>query len=177
MKTNDCKINTNNISTEKIRKMEELRKDFPILNSNIVYLDSAATSQKPKQVIDEINKYYLEYCSNIGRGNYDWARKANKKVEGTRKKVAKFINAKENEIIFTSGATDSSNLIAYSYMLNNLQNNDEIMLCKEDHKSTILPWKNLINILNKFKINIIEKEILIDVEGDYIEAIFTMYMV
>ncbi len=169
MKTNDCKINANNISTEKIRQMEELRKDFPILNSNIVYLDSAATSQKPKQVIDEINKYYLEYCSNIGRGNYDWARKANKKVEETRKKVAKFINAKENEIIFTSGATDSSNLIAYSYMLNNLQNNDEIMLCKEDHKSTILPWMNLINILNKFKINIIEKEILIDVEGDYLE--------
>lgn len=169
MKTNDCKINANNISTEKIRQMEELRKDFPILNSNIVYLDSAATSQKPKQVIYEINKYYLEYCSNIGRGNYYWARKANKKVEETRKKVAKFINAKENEIIFTSGATDSSNLIAYSYMLNNLQNNDEIMLCKEDHKSTILPWMNLINILNKFKINIIEKEILIDVEGDYIE--------
>ena len=169
MKTNDCKINKNNISTEKIRQMEELRKDFPILNSNIVYLDSAATSQKPKQVIDEINKYYLEYCSNIGRGNYGWARKANKKVEETRKKVAKFINAKENEIIFTSGATDSSNLIAYSYMLNNLQNNDEIMLCKEDHKSTILPWINLINILNKFKINIIEKEILIDTEGDYIE--------
>lgn len=54
-------------------------------------------------------------------------------------------------------------------MLNNLQNNDEIMLCKEDHKSTILPWMNLINILNKFKVNIIEKEILIDVEGDYIE--------
>ena len=161
MKTNDCKINANNISTEKIRQMEELRKDFPILNSNIVYLDSAATSQKPKKVI--------EYCSNIGRGNYDWARKANKKVEGTRKKVAKFINAKENEIIFTSGATDSSNLIAYSYMLNNLQNNDEILLCKEDHKSTIFPWMNLINILNKFKINIIEKEILIDVEGDYIE--------
>ena len=169
MKTNDCKINANNISTEKIRQMEELRKDFPILNSNIVYLDSAATSQKPQQVIDEINKYYLEYCSNIGRGNYDCARKANKKVEETRKKVAKFINAKENEIIFTSGATDSSNLIAYSYMLNNLQNNDEIMLCKEDHKSTILPWMNLINILNKFKVNIIEKEILIDVEGDYIE--------
>ena len=83
MKTNDCKINANNISTEKIRQMEELRKDFPILNSNIVYLDSAATSQKPQQVIDEINKYYLEYCSNIGRGNYDWARKANKKVEET----------------------------------------------------------------------------------------------
>lgn len=95
MKTNDCKINANNISTEKIRQMEELRKDFPILNSNIVYLDSAATSQKPKQVIDEINKYYLEYCSNIGRGNYDWARKANKKVEKTRKKLQNLLMLKK----------------------------------------------------------------------------------
>lgn len=95
MKTNDCKINANNISTEKIRQMEELRKDFPILNSNIVYLDSAATSQKPQQVIDEINKYYLEYCSNIGRGNYDWARKANKKVEETRKKLQNLLMLKK----------------------------------------------------------------------------------
>ncbi len=75
----------------------EITKDFPILNSNIVYLDSAATSQKAKaSYIDEINKYYLEYCSKYRqRGNYAWARKANKKVEETRKKLQKFINAKK----------------------------------------------------------------------------------
>ena len=170
MKEENCKFNSNNnISDIELEKIHLIRNDFPILKSNIVYFDSSATTQKPKQVLNEINKYYAEYCSNIGRGSYEWAKKANKQVEETRKKVAHFINANEEEIIFTSGATESSNLIAYSYMINNLKENDEILLCQEDHKSTIFPWLNIINIMKKFNININARDILIDFEGDYKE--------
>lgn len=167
---NACKYCSNvPIDTDTLKTMEEIRKDFYPLAHNVVYLDSSSTTQKPQCVIDTINEYYQKYCANTGRGTYEWARMASRKVEEVRKKVAEFINADENEIIFTSGATESSNLIAYSYGLNNSKDNDEILFCKNDHKSTILPWINIINILKKFNINVVSKDIITDVEGDYKE--------
>ena len=165
---NICDINKN-IEVKDFSKFESIKKDFPILNQDIVYLDSSATTQKPQCVIDSVNEYYSNYCSNADRGNYKWARITNKKISEVRKKVAEFINANEDEIVFTTGATDSSNLIAYSYGLENLKNEDEVLFCKEDHKSTILPWINVLNILDRFNIHIKTKEILIDYEGDYKE--------
>lgn len=170
MENETCEFNSKvAISKEKIKQLENTKKDFPALKKDIVYLDSSSTTQKPQCVIDEINNYYLEYCANTGRGNYEWVRILNKKIKDVRNKVANFINADDDEIVFTANATDSSNLIAYSYGLNNLKDNDEIVYCKDDHKSTIFPLINIINILEKFNVKIRTKEILIDTEGDYKE--------
>ena len=119
------------------------KEDFPILlnNKNLVYLDSSATSLKPKQVIDEINNYYNFYTANLHRGDYDNAITVNKKVEETRVLVKEFLNAKEeNEIIFTSGTTESLNMIVFSFMKYNLKENDEVLLTKTEHASNVLPW-------------------------------------
>ena len=119
------------------------KEDFPILlnNKNLVYLDSSATSLKPKIVIDEINNYYNFYTANLHRGDYDNAITVNKKVEETRVLVKGFLNAKEeNEIIFTSGTTESLNMIVFSFMKYNLKENDEVLLTKTEHASNVLPW-------------------------------------
>lgn len=119
------------------------KEDFPIFlnNKNLVYLDSSATSLKPKQVIDEINNYYNFYTANLHRGDYDNAITVNKKVEETRVLVKGFLNSKEeNEIIFTSGTTESLNMIVFSFMKYNLKENDEVLLTKTEHASNVLPW-------------------------------------
>lgn len=163
-----CKTNINKdiLSDEYFLK---LRNDFPILKNDIVYLDNSATSQKPSIVIEEINNYYLKHCSNIGRSNYKYEIISSSKVDTTRCKVADFLNVNKEEIVFTSGATESSNLIAYSYGLANLKENDEILICDYDHKSTVLPWYNVIDILKRYNSEINIRKILIDVEGDYKE--------
>lgn len=119
------------------------KEDFPILlnNKNLVYLDSSATSLKPKIVIDEINNYYNFYTANLHRGDYDNAITVNKKVEETRVLVKEFLNAKhEEEIIFTSGTTESLNMIVFSFMKHNLNKDDEVLLTKTEHASNVLPW-------------------------------------
>lgn len=146
-----------------------LRNDFDIFKQDIVYLDNSATTQKPNQVIEQINEYYLKYCSNTNRSIYKLDIISTNKIKDTRKIVSKFLNVEEGEIIFTSGATESSNLLAYSYGLNNLKSEDEILFCDFDHKSTVLPWINISNILKKFNVNVKLKSFLIDSEGDYNE--------
>ena len=102
-------------------KIEQIRKDFPILqqriyNKSLVYLDNAATTQKPKQVIDTINEYYTKYNSNIHRGVHFLSEKTTLAYENARKMVKNFINAKhEHEVIFTHGTTSAINLVAFSY--------------------------------------------------------------
>lgn len=146
------------------------RDDFDFINDNIVYLDSSSTSLKPKCIINEINEYLNEYPLSYGRGNSKYTRKINKKVDETRLLVKDFINAKKtSEIIFTSGATDSSKMISSIYGLNTLNDNDEIILCMEDHNSTIKPWLDLKKQLTRFNININFINSLIDLEGDYKE--------
>jgi cysteine desulfurase/selenocysteine lyase len=121
--------------------------DFPILTQKIngyplVYLDNAATSQKPKCVIDSLNKYYSFYNSNVHRGVHELSQQATNAYEQARKDVQKFIGAKkDNEIIFTKGTTDAINLVARSWAVNNLNKGDEILISTMEHHSNIVPWQ------------------------------------
>ena len=121
--------------------------DFPILTQKVngyplVYLDNAATSQKPKCVIDAISKYYTLYNSNVHRGVHELSQQSTNAYEQARKDVQKFIGAKkEQEIIFTKGTTDSINLVARSWAINNLKSGDEILISTMEHHSNIVPWQ------------------------------------
>ena len=121
----------------------DIRKDFSILNNqNIVYLDSGATTQKPKQVIEAIDNYYDSANANPHRGAYKLSIKATEVYDEARQKVSNFINANSpEEIVFTRNATESINLIAYSYGLNNLKQNDKIVLSIMEHHSNLVPWQ------------------------------------
>lgn len=124
----------------------KIKKDFPILKRkmngrNLVYLDSTATSMKPKIVIETLREFYEKYNSNIQRGIYKLEQEATEKHEEARKKIAKFIGAKENEIIFTRNATESINLVMQAYALHNLKKDDEIVSSVMEHHSNILPWQ------------------------------------
>lgn len=125
--------------------MNELKKDFPLLaNSDIAYLDSGATSQKPEKVINAINEFYKKYNANPHRGAYTLSVEATEIYEDTRKKIAKFINAKHSEeIIFSKNATEALNLLAYSYGLENLKQGDEILLSIMEHHSNLVPWQKV----------------------------------
>ena len=119
------------------------RDDFPILKNNIIYFDNGATTLKPKCVIDSLNKYYLEYTSNIHRGEYDLSVKTNKLYDEVRKIVAEFVNCDDKEVIYTSGATASINMLVFGYMKKHLKRGDEVLLNKAEHASNILPWFKL----------------------------------
>ncbi|HOB26285.1 MAG TPA: cysteine desulfurase, partial [Bacilli bacterium] len=121
------------------------RNDFPILKNGLIYFDNGATTLKPQNVIDSINDYYLNYSSNIDRGEYDISFKADEAYNKARENVAKFINANTNEIVFTSNATDSLNYIVNGYFKNILKSGDEVLLTQAEHASNILPWFNLSN--------------------------------
>lgn len=123
-------------------KITEIRKDFPILNSEYIYFDNAATTQRPNQVIDAVEKFYKESNANPLRGLYDWSVDATEKYEHARKTVANFIGAKDSrEIIFTRNTTESLNLLAYSYGLDNVNEGDEIVVSILEHHSNLLPWQ------------------------------------
>ena len=117
--------------------------DFPILrNRDISYLDSGATTQKPQCVIDAVENYYKMYNANPHRGAYSLSIEATEVYENTRAKIAKFINAENPEqIIFSKNATESLNLLAYSYGLDNLQSEDEVVLSIMEHHSNLVPWQ------------------------------------
>ncbi|WP_282925763.1 aminotransferase class V-fold PLP-dependent enzyme [Helcococcus kunzii] len=124
--------------------IKETRKDFPFFenNKNIAFLDSAATTQKPKVVIDFINDYYTQMNANAHRGTYKKSVESSLLVEDTREKVRKFINAsKTEEIIFTKNATEALNLVSYSYGFNNLQSGDEILISIAEHHSNLVNWQ------------------------------------
>lgn len=123
--------------------IEEIKKDFPLLeNSNITYLDSGATTQKPTQVINAVDEFYKRYNANPHRGAYSLSVEATEIYENTRTKIAKFINAKHREeIIFSKNATESLNLIAYSYGLENLKKDDEVVISIMEHHSNLVPWQ------------------------------------
>lgn len=119
------------------------REDFPILNNRkMAYLDNGATTQKPKQVLEKVEKFYENENANPHRGAYALSIEATEVYENTRKKIAEFINAKNpEEIIFSKNATESLNLLAYSYGLDNLKENDEVVLSIMEHHSNIVPWQ------------------------------------
>ena len=141
------------------------RQDFPILNDRhnpVVYLDNAATTQKPRSVIDAMQDYYTAQNANPLRGLYSLSVKATEAYEQARCTVADFINAKEScEIIFTRNATESLNLIAYTYGMENIHSGDEIVISIMEHHSNILPWQ----MVAKAK-NAVLKYMYTDTEGN-----------
>lgn len=126
-------------------EINNIKKDFPLLeNENITYLDSGATTQKPIQVIKAVEKFYQKYNANPHRGAYSLSVEATEQYENTRTKIAKFINAKHREeIIFSKNATESLNLIAYSYGLDNLKKDDEVVISIMEHHSNLVPWQKM----------------------------------
>ena len=125
--------------------MNNIKKDFPLLeNENITYLDSGATTQKPIQVIKAVKEFYKKYNANPHRGAYLLSVEATEQYENTRTKIARFINAKHREeIIFSKNATESLNLIAYSYGLDNLKKDDEVVISIMEHHSNLVPWQKM----------------------------------
>jgi len=133
----------------------------------LIYFDSASTSQKPKEVIDEIVRYHSHQCSNSGRAAYSWSTQLDKSLTEVRQKMAAFIGAQAEDLAFTSGATESLNTVALSWGLKNLVDGDEIMLCPKDHSSAVLPWYNLKDILAAQGKQIKIKTFAIHEVGDY----------
>ena len=120
----------------------EIKKDFPIFSgSDLIYLDNAATTQKPQSVLDEVDSLYSEANANVHRALYSLGSEATERFENSRKKVAKYIGANsEKEIVFTSGTTESINLLARS-IGNTLKPGDEILISEMEHHSNIVPWQ------------------------------------
>src|SRR5688572_2516440 len=129
--------------------VKAIRQDFPILDQQIngkpfVYLDSTASSQKPLSVIEAMNTYYREYHANVHRGIYQISEKASAAYEAARKKIGRFINARSwREIIFTRNATESINLVAYSWGQANLKAGDVIITSEMEHHANLVPWQQL----------------------------------
>jgi cysteine desulfurase/selenocysteine lyase len=123
--------------------INKIRSDFPIFKDKaLVYLDSAATTQKPKQVIDAVSDFYSNSNANVHRGIYELSMKATGAYHSARQKVANFVNASDwRSIVFTGGTTESINLIAYSWARKNLKNGDEILITEMEHHSNIVPWQ------------------------------------
>ena len=127
----------------------KVRAQFPILNvvengHPLVYLDSGATSQKPLRVIEALDKYYREENANVHRGVYGLSERATEKYEGARETMRKFLNAKSTkEIVFVRGTTEAINLVAQSWVLENLKEGDEVIVTEMEHHSNIVPWQLL----------------------------------
>ena len=117
------------------------RDEFPILNQDLIYLDNGATTLKPKRVVDKMVDYYEKYTSNIHRGDYNNAIKTNEEYDNVRNIVKDFINAEDpNEIVYTSGTTESLNLAVFGFFKNKLSEGDEVLISKAEHASNVLPW-------------------------------------
>lgn len=116
------------------------REDFPMFENDIIYLDNGATTFKPKCVIDKMTEYYTKYSANAHRGDYDISYKVDVEYENARKLVSRFINAEMDEVVFTSGATESLNMIASGFFEHILEPGDEVLITLSEHASNVLPW-------------------------------------
>ena len=126
--------------------VERIRADFPILNERVrgkrlAYLDNAATTQKPRAVIDAISRYYETSNANVHRAVHELAERATTQYEGARDRIAQFFNAQRDEVVFTRGTTEAINLVAYSFLRPLLKAGDEILLTGMEHHSNIVPWQ------------------------------------
>ena len=169
--------NTGKILEEKIYdefNVLKLREQFPILNQSVngkplVYLDNAATNQKPLSVINSISNYYETINSNVHRGLHTLSERATEAYEGSREKVREFINAKStNEIVFVRGTTEGVNLVASTFGKVNVKEGDEIIVTEMEHHSNLVPWQNLCReknaVLKYIPVNDEGKLILDDLE-------------
>ena len=140
---------TERVSHAPVLDVQRVREDFPVLNVKVrgkplVYLDNAATSQKPQAVLDALRRFYTEECSNVHRGVHTLSERATEDYEGARSKVRDFLNARQNrEIIFLRGTTEGVNLVAQSYGRTRLKAGDEVLITAMEHHSNIVPWQIL----------------------------------
>jgi len=146
--------------------VEKIRGDFPILErmvngKKIAYLDNGATSQKPRQVIDSIVRYYSEYNANVHRGVHKLSEESTVAYEDARRKVAEFINASEDEIIFVKNASEALNLVMYSYGMKNMSHTSRITISIAEHHSNFVPWQVLAQ-KKKAKLEFLD----VDAEGE-----------
>jgi cysteine desulfurase/selenocysteine lyase len=143
------KLKGTGMTSNKPFDVEAVRKDFPILSREVqgkplVYLDNAATSQKPQSVIDKLVSYYSEINANVHRGVHTLSQEATDEYEGARSKVRKLINAKEDaEIIFTRGTTEGINLVAQTLGVQRVGEGDEVIISNMEHHSNVVPWQVL----------------------------------
>jgi|SRR3989344_210317 len=146
-------------------KAKELKKDFQILKNNLIYLDNASTTQKPKVVIDSLKKFYENKNANIHRGVYKLSALATKEYENSKKIIAQFINAKPEEIIYTRGTTESINLLAYTIQSIIPKGKEEILLTEMEHHSNLVPWQEFAK-RNNFKLKFIrlKEDFTLDLE-------------
>ncbi|MEE8044084.1 MAG: aminotransferase class V-fold PLP-dependent enzyme, partial [Thermodesulfobacteriota bacterium] len=137
-----------------------IKKDFPVFKRRVngkplIYLDNAATSQKPESVINSIDNYYRNHNSNIHRGVHTLSYESTVMYEDAHKKVAELIGAEDwRNIIFTRNATESINLLAYGWGLHNLKEGDEVLITIMEHHSNIVPWQ-MLRDLKGIKINVL----------------------
>ncbi len=150
----------------------DLKKDFPILSTvlpngkKIIYLDNAATTQKPLSVIERISNFYKFQNANVARSAHYLGEQTTIAYNGARKTVADFINASEDEIIFTSGTTESINMIAYGWGDANISEGDEIVVMTSEHHSDFVPWQQLaIRKKGKFKVAPLNSDGTINMSG------------
>src|SRR5262249_48251886 len=136
------------MAVETVRNLLNVRDDFPILAQEVrsgvplVYLDSAATSQKPQVVLDAEDHYYRTMNANVHRGVHSFSEKATAAYEGARMKVRDYIHARHSqEIIFTRNTTEAINLVAYAWGLSSLKPGDEVILSEMEHHSNLVPWQ------------------------------------
>ena len=135
---------------------EKIREDFPILRNNpgLIYLDNAATSLKPQQVLDAMQNYYVELGANVHRGNHHLSQQATQLYEESRAEVARFVGGKENEMVFTRNATESINLVAVSLERQGyFKEGDEVLVTALEHHANLVPWQELC-ARNKMKLRI-----------------------
>lgn len=152
--------------------MTEYRYDFPMLRNDIIYFDNGATTFKPDSVIDAITDYYKNYSANAHRGDYTISYKVDVNYENARKKVADFINAEFDETIFTSGATESLNMIINGFFMHLLEPGDEVLITKSEHASNVLPWFKLVNTIG-IKVNYIDLDENLHVTMDNVKNSIT----
>jgi len=137
-------------------EVSRVRSDFPILSRGdgrpLIYLDSAATSQKPNPVIEAMDRFYREYNANVHRGIYSISVEATEAYEAARRKVASFINASPREIVFVRGTTEALNLLAYSWGLRRVGRDGLVLLTEMEHHSNIVPWQ-IVSRIAGFKVS------------------------
>jgi cysteine desulfurase/selenocysteine lyase len=154
--------------------IDKIKKDFPILErivngKRLVYLDNAATSQKPKSVIDAISNFYLNNNSNIHRGLYTLSEEASNMYDSARENISNFLGAaKPDEIIFTSGTTESANMIAFGWGEKNLNEDDEVIVFLSEHHSNFVPWQQIAKKKKlKFFVENLKEDFSYDMESFY----------
>jgi cysteine desulfurase/selenocysteine lyase len=131
---------------------QKIREDFPILRRKVnghplIYFDNAATSQKPKQVINAIKYYYENHNANVHRAVHTLSQEASELYETAHEEVAHFINARGmEEIVFVRGTTEAINLVAYAWGLHNLKKDDEVLVSLMEHHSNIIPWEMISQV-------------------------------